>query len=59
MMMLAEEAAGWLESLGGWGALAALLQVVVLAYVVFGFRRIARNQVELAEYVKRLLDRDE
>ncbi|MBN2582784.1 MAG: hypothetical protein JXL80_06915 [Planctomycetes bacterium] len=36
-----------------------LLQFVGLLYLAFAFRRIARNQVELAEYLKSKLDKDD
>ncbi|NLX58739.1 MAG: hypothetical protein GXY74_06590 [Phycisphaerae bacterium] len=34
-----------------------LLQVLGLIYVAFAFRRIARNQTELAQYLKNKLDK--
>ena len=57
-MMLAGEPVYWMERIN-WQLLAVLLQGVTLGYLVFAFRRIARNQVELAEYLKRMLEKDE
>jgi hypothetical protein len=42
-----------------WAAVAGLLQIVTLAYVVYGFRRVAQNQTQLEEYLKRLVEKDE
>jgi cbb3-type cytochrome oxidase subunit 3 len=43
-----------------WGLVSILvLQFITLAYVVYGFRSIARNQVEQAEYLKEMLEKDE
>jgi len=57
-MMLAQEATCWIDKVD-WRLLIVLLQVVMLGYLVFAFRRIARNQVDLAEYLKRMLEKDE
>jgi len=57
-MVLAQEATSWIDKVD-WRSLIVLLQVVMLGYLVFAFRRIARNQVELAEYLKRMLEKNE
>ena len=38
-------------------ALMLLLQLLTLGYMAFAFRRIARNQTRLAEYLKKKLDK--
>ena len=40
-------------------ALMLLLQLLTLGYMTFAFRRIARNQTQLAEYLKQKLGKDE
>lgn len=57
-MMLAQETSSWLGAMD-WPLLVVLLQVVVLVYLLISSRRIARNQVEMAEYLKKMLEKDE
>ena len=57
-MILADEAACWTDQIN-WQVLLVFLQVIMLAYLVYGFRRVARNQVELAEYLKSQLEKDD
>jgi len=60
MMCLAQETAHWAENLPiHWELLMVVLQVVALAYLVYAFHRIARNQVELSQYVKEKLGKDD
>jgi hypothetical protein len=57
-MILAQETTCWLGSID-WRVLMVALQLLGLGYLVFAFRSIARNQVQLAEYLKRMLEKDE
>ena len=40
-------------------AIVLVLQLLTLAYVHYGFSRVARNQVRLEEYLKQLTEKDE
>ena len=40
-----------------WPVLLLLVQVLALAYLVYAFHRIARNQMELAKYLKERLEK--
>ena len=42
-----------------WPMLAALLSVLTLAYLAYGFWRITRNQTRIEEYLKRMAAKDE
>ena len=36
-----------------------ILQLIVLGYLMYAFNRIARNQVELAEFLRKKLAKDD
>jgi len=55
-MVLTQQAIAWTIE---WPMLTAGLQIVSLAYLVYAFQRIARNQAALADYLREKLDRDE
>ena len=57
-MILAQETCGWFGSIN-LPVTSLLVQLLTLGYLVYAFRRIAKNQVELAEYLKRRLEKDD
>jgi len=58
-MILAQDGATCPWVAVNWQTVTVGLQILALVYLVYAFRRIARNQAEIADYIREKLGKGE